>query len=736
MPNNYTWISIAVLIILFASLLSADDKLPLRVGEKQGTIRLDGDLHDAGWQKALSFELKYEVAPGENSEAPVKTTVYLTYDKEFLYVAFRAEDADPAAVVANYRDRDSLSGDDYVGIEIDTFNNEKSSFSFYANPLGIQSDSTNNETEYSSGESWDAIWESAGQLTEFGYIVEMKIPFAIIRFPGSGEEMTWGLFATRSYPRNVVHVFRNARVDRGRNCDLCQAWKIMGFEGVKPGKNIEVTPTFSALKLEGREPFPEGTMNEIDSTGDFGVSGSWGVTPNSTFSGAINPDFSQIEADSLELDINRQFAIYYDEKRTFFLEGEEFFKGLHTRTIADPEWGAKYTHRQGGNSFGLITARDRITNLLLPGAEGSAQTSVNRENSATSMRYTRDIWNRSTVGFVMTDRRGGDYSNNLLGFDGTLRFGNHDTLTFDFAHTRTRYEEQMALDYDQPLGEFSGNSVSLNYEHSTRNWAHVASYTEYDDNYRADMDFISQTGYRNFYAAAGPVLWGDKDDFYKRITWSIDFNYVEKKDGSPLEKRWITALIANLPMQTLIFTGANHATSWYLGERYELTSGHLLASTKPLSILKLTSRFIHGDGIDYLGKRLGKNLILGGNIFLDLGRHFHLEGKYTYTNFRVNSQRLYLTNTVEGKLLWQINANAYLRTIVQFADIRRNQDLYAISLDETARRFFGQVLFSYKLNPRTVLYLGYNSNSRGTQDISLTQDSQMVFFKVGYAFLM
>jgi hypothetical protein len=726
-----------LITISFISIISyADDKIPLRITEKAGAIHLDGELTEEAWQRALKIDLRYEIDPGKNSEAPVKTTVFITHDQEFLYVAFRAEDTDPKAVVANYRDRDNLSGDDYVGIELDTFNIEKSSFSFYSNPLGIQSDSTDNETEYSSGESWDAIWESAGQLTSYGYSVEMKIPFSVLRFPDSGEEMVWGIFATRNYPRNVVHTMRNARVDRGRNCQLCQAQKLVGFQGVKPGKNIELTPTFSALKLDGRQPFPQGDLNQIDSTGDFGISGRWGVTPNSTFSGAINPDFSQIEADSLELDINRQFAIYYDEKRTFFLEGEEFFKGLHTRTIADPKWGAKYTHRQAGNSIGFLSARDRVTSLLLPGAEGSDQTTLQQENSATSLRYTRDIWNRSTMGVVVTDRRGGNYANDLFGIDGTLRLGRHDTLSFDLAHTRTRYEDEMAEAFGQPKGEFSGNSLALNYEHSTRNWTHAASYTSYDNDFRADMDFISQVGYRNFYLGGGPVWWGGKDDFYKRITWSLDYYYSEKQNGSPLERSWVTAVIAYLPLQTIIFSGMNNANVWFAGDEYNLTGGHFIASVKPLPYLKITNGFIYEEGIDYLGRRPGQRLTYNNRAFLDIGRHLRLETKYVYTSFSVDDKRLYLTNTLEGKLLWQINANTYLRTILQFADIRRNQDMYAIAVNDINRRFFGQLLFSYKLNPRTVLYLGYNSNSRGTDVYGLTQDSQMFFFKVGYAFLM
>lgn len=724
------------LTFCFSTLLSAQEQTPLQVPKASGLIMVDGFLQEEAWDNALKIEIPYEIFPGENSPASVKTYIYITYDHEFLYVAFRAEDPDPVSLRANYRDRDNLDGDDYVGFEIDTFNDEKSSFSFQVNPLGIQADSSYNETGSGGGENWDAIWESEGQLTEWGYAVEMKIPFAVIRFPDSGEKMIWGLFASRNYPRDVVYGFRNTKLDRGRNCEMCQSQKIVGFEGVKPGQNIEIAPTFSAISLGSRDPFPNGEMREVDSTSDFGVSGTWGVTPNSTLSAAINPDFSQIEADSLELDINRQFAIYYDEKRAFFLEGDEFFKGLHTRTIADPQWGAKYTLRQGKNSLGFISARDRITNLVFPGAEGSDQTSLDQENVASSIRYSRDIWNRSTVGAVFTDRRGGDYKNNLFGLDGTIKIGNHDSLVFDLRHTRTQYGDDLAAEFGQPLNEFSGNALSLAYEHGTRSWSHAASYEEFDENYRADMDQVSQVGYRSLYLGAGPVWWGGKDDLLKRLSWSVDYNLQERKDGRMLLRSLASSVIAQMPMQSLLFFGLHKNRSWFAGDRYDLAGGHFMAGVKPLPYLRFSGGVRYAEAIDYLGRRPGKQLVLSHLTFLDLGKHLHLETRYVYTNFQVSGERLFLTNTLEGKFIWQINTNTYLRMILQFADIRRNQEMYSIAVNDINRKIFGQLLFSYKLNPRTVLYLGYNSNSRGTEDIGLTQDSQMLFFKVGYAFLM
>jgi hypothetical protein len=154
----------------------------------------------------------------------------------------------------------------------------------------------------------------------------------------------------------------------------------VGFAEASPGRNIELDPTLSALATQAREGFPDGSFSATDTTPEIGLTGTWGITPDLTFTGAVNPDFSQVEADSAQLDINTQFALFFPEKRPFFLEGGDLFSTrlnvVHTRVVTDPDWGAKLTGKLGANAIGLFIARDTITNLIFPGSESSSTASV------------------------------------------------------------------------------------------------------------------------------------------------------------------------------------------------------------------------------------------------------------------------------------------------------------------------------------------------------------------------
>ncbi len=209
-------------------------------------IDVDGRLDEAPWQGPPTFELEYETQPAENGPAPVRTEVWIGYDLNNLYVAFRAHDPEPMQIRARLSARDNAFQDDFVGVVLDTFNDQRRAFEFFANPLGVQMDLTQNEMTGGEDDSWDAIWDSAGRLTETGYSVELRIPFSSLRFPKGEEGMTWGIDAVRFYPRNQRHRLALHPLERGNNCYLCQEDKLVGFVGVEPARSIELDPTLTA----------------------------------------------------------------------------------------------------------------------------------------------------------------------------------------------------------------------------------------------------------------------------------------------------------------------------------------------------------------------------------------------------------------------------------------------------------------------------------------------------------
>jgi len=171
-----------------------------------------------------------------------------------------------------------------------------------------------------------------------------------------------------------------------------------------------------------------------------------------------NPDFSQVEADVAQLNVNTRFALFYPEKRPFFLEGADFFLtpfgAVFTRTVADPTWGGKVTGKIGRSAVGFFASEDRINNLLFPSNQGSGSTSLEEKVYAGVFRYRYDVGHGSTLGALYAGRAGGDYYNHVGGFDGFFRLGSKDQITFQYLRSQSRYPNKLSLDFGQNLGDF------------------------------------------------------------------------------------------------------------------------------------------------------------------------------------------------------------------------------------------------------------------------------------------
>ena len=439
-----------------------------------GEIEIDGRLDEGFWERAARIPIAYETRPAENQPAPVETEALIFYDTRYLYVGFRAKDPDPKAIRAHLSDRDTAWSDDFVGIVLDTFNDERRAVQFFANPLGVQMDMFNDDVNRRESESWDAIWDSAGRITEFGYEVEMAIPFHQLRFPAGRGDQVWGVDAVRFYPRGDRHRLASQPMDRNVSCYLCQISKMQGFNGISPGRNLEINPTLVSGAVEERADFPEGDFTDSGVDTEPGLTVSWGVTPNLSLAATLNPDFSQVEADVAQLDLNSQFTLFFPEKRPFFLEGADFFETrlntVFTRNVSDPDWGVKLTGKQGKHGIGVFAAQDSITNLLFPGSQGSDADTFQFETSDTALRYRRDFGKSSALGGVFTSRTGGDYSSFLGGFDGRYRLNDKDTIEVQVLGSQTEYPLEIAEDYDQPEGEISDLAYQLRYSRNSRDW--------------------------------------------------------------------------------------------------------------------------------------------------------------------------------------------------------------------------------------------------------------------------
>jgi hypothetical protein len=710
---------------------------PYQVPRSESAIRIDAVLNEPAWENAFKLELRYEVSPGENVDPPVRTEVLLTYNDEVLFAAFRCHDPDPAAIRAHVSDRDNIGGDDWVGIILDTFNDKRRSYDLLVNPLGVQEDFIESQ---SGGGSWDAIWNSAGQITEWGYIVEMAIPFDQLRFQRRDGKQVWGFDAVRRYPRSQSHHIGAFPRDRSNSCYLCQAVRIEGFQGAKPGRNIEISPTVVGVRTDVRNDWPNGDFEEYNEDGEVGVTVAWGLTPNMTLSGTFNPDFSQVEADAFQLDINQPFALYYSERRPFFVESMDFFRTLkdvvYTRAIRDPQWGVKLTGKEGVNTFGTFVVQDEMTNLIFPGSESSSSTSLKYKSAASVLRYKRDIGNRYTIAAYITDREADDYHNRLIGFDADLRLTWKDQIQLQLLASSTKYPEETAVQFEQNKESFEDRFIAFEYDHNTRSLSWWLDYDEVGPEFRADLGYIPRVGYRNIEGGSFYTWNAPSGSWWSTIMAGIELNYYEDWDQKPIDRGGSAWFYYSGISQTSLNAQYGHYREAYNGFMFDLNTYYVSASIRPTGQFWAGISVSFGDRIDYSNTRPGDRLRLVPYAGFNLGKHLRLRLNHTFERMSVDLGRLYSANISGLTARYHINTRAFFRAILQYVYYDYSPENYTYEVDPEYKCFSAQLLFAYKFNPRTMLYLGYNGNHFGTEQGDLVQFDRTFFMKLGYAWII
>ncbi|MBI4169779.1 MAG: carbohydrate binding family 9 domain-containing protein [Acidobacteria bacterium] len=717
----------------------------------------------------MRLTLPYEVFPGENLEARASTEALLIYDDTFFYAGFRVRDPDPGRIRARFTDRDTAFQDDFVGVALDTFNDGRRAFEFFVNPLGVQMDLVVDDVSGNEDPSWDAIWNSAGRLTEDGYTVEIAIPYTSLRFQRIRSDQTWGLDLVRVYPRDRRFLFALNRRDRNVNCYVCQLSKIVGFEGAEPGRNLEITPTLTMIRTDSRtvesgSPVPPLQRGDPDS--DLGLTARWGLSPNLTLSGAVNPDFSQVEADVAQLDVNEQFALFFPEKRPFFLEGSDFFdtplRVVYTRTVIDPAWGLKLSGKEGRNALGFFVAQDEVTNLLFPGSQGSSATLLQQEASGAVFRYRRDFGRSSTVGALLTGRRGEDYRNAILGVDALLRPRDTDTIRLQLLASETRYPDPLAVDFEQPQGKFSDLAFDGSYFHGERDWSVYLLYRDLGQNFRSDLGFIPQVDIRRPEVGYERRFWGDPDDWYSRIAFGGNYDQTEDREGRLIEREieaWGQLLG---PLQSFLSVGGGHRLRGFRDALLDQGFVNVFFEMQPTKEVRFGLEggwskkidFAFVDPTDPGAARQGDETRLAPFLRLEPGRHLRINLSHEARQLHRDEGRLFRAELSELRMTYQMSLRAFLRAIVQYTHVERGVSLYpecatsgsppgpvpSCDLLPESRDLFAQLLFSYKINPLTAIFVGYTDSRAafqeiGLEEVPLTRTDRTFFFKIGRAWV-
>ncbi len=720
-------------------------------------------MDEPQWQQALQVPIRFLTAPQDEGEAEVYTMGYLFDDGSTLYVAFDAHDATPAKIRAAYRNRDQIWGDDVVGLKLDTYGNQQLAYQFFVNPLGSQADAIENAVTGRESSAWDGHWQAYGRITEHGFRVEMAIPLHILNMPttAGAKNMTFEL--VRFLPRDQQLRISSAPIKRNNRCMVCQMTPVSGFASAQRSRSLVVAPALVTGIAQGRDLATDSDWQSQNNT-ELSLDVKWGITPDLTLNATLNPDFSQVEADAAALSINNPFTLFFAEKRPFFTENADYFASpwnlVHTRNIAEPNAGAKFTGRMAQHTFGVFSTDDQQTTVLIPGNLGSriAQLQGSSQNHALSYSYAAS--SNLTVGALLTQRSANDYRNTVLSLDNNWRISPHDTLTLQWVATQTQYPQYLAaqLSHEAALrvnadDTLQGQGYRLNYLHQQRNWHAYLRYQKRDKDFRADLGFLPETDWQEL-ALGGDYTWFfTKPQRFHRFRILNHAFASQNAAGEFLAKKLESYAILSGQMNSTLELGSfvrqrvgNRQDQSLLTiagntERYNEYGLHLFAEIRPHRDLNMYLYWQEAEVLDLTNERLSDQQHIIANASYSANQHLDIRLRHTLTEMRYLSAQVFTAHLTDLRLTWQFNNQSFLRLALIYRQLDRNLDNYEAAwqsaFQRRQRNLTSQLLYSYQLNPQTVFFIGYGDNAfEDDQQVDLKRDQRSAFVKMSYAWLL
>ncbi|SMF38643.1 hypothetical protein SAMN02745866_02455 [Alteromonadaceae bacterium Bs31] len=739
---------------------------------------IDGILDEPEWQSATRISADYETNPREGAPAVVKTLAYAYSDGKSLHVAIHSFDPDPSKIRARLVDRDVAWDDDLAGFSVDTFNDKRTAYEFYVNPKGAQIDARIRENNgRDDDDSWNAIWYGAAKITDDGWIAEISVPFNALRFPATSSAdnkgtQQWGFAIFRKYPRDISRWSTSHKRNPDNRCHLCQFHTMAGFKDLKPGSNFRLTPTLTTVREEYKDTVP-GDWQNGEQKMEAGLDMRWGITQNSVINATINPDFSQLEADEAQLEVNTTFALEVPERRPFFLDGADYFTTnlfelVQTRNIVNPDYGAKLTGKSGNHSYGAIVANDNVTNFILPGNQSSELVELykNPENpeqderaksTISIARYRLDLANNNNIGALITNRQGENYKNALFSLDGDVWFSDVDLLSYQIAHSDSLNPEQVQTGYGVAEKQ-TGSAAKLKYFRNTWDYHLIASYEEVDTDFRSDLGFIVEADYKKLETEGRLKYYGEKDDFLTKYFFYAQYGYTDDKQGKRLKDEYELSAVFEARMQSKLDMDLEVNKEFYSnefnveGEYFDTNLLDIEFDISPSSLISMEFEVEVGDQIDFANAQLSDSIKASSLFDLRLGPHLNLLFTHRFRTLKVDATEyqgtqfkagtLFEANQIDFRTYYQFTIRSQLKLIVLYTDVKRNPELYRANFDDdpdndlgaTDKSFSTQLIYSYKINPQSLIYLGYADG--GFQDDALDnieRDRRAVFAKFSYA---
>jgi hypothetical protein len=691
---------------------------------------IDGRLDDASWTGAAHITQFVQRRPLDGAPASERTDVYIAYDSDRLYFGIRAHYSEPSLVRANRVDRDQIWNDDRVSVIFDPFRDQQRGYRFAVNAYGVQGDAlvasggTGAAAAASASGpgdlSWNVLFASAGMLTSDGWTAEFAVPFKSLRYParGAGEVHQWGLQIERDIEGKDESVVW-APLSRDVMSELGQMGSLDGMTNLSTSRNLELLPTVTAIqvgRLNAAGDFQSDTVKEA------GANLKYGVTSNLTFDFTYNPDFSQIESDRQQIEINQRFPVLYPELRPFFLEGQEIFRVpgpvtfIHTRTIVDPRYGAKLSGKIGKTTVGLLVANDEA-----PGKVDNRQDAAfGRTAQFIVGRARYDLYRESTASVIFTNREFMNQHSRAIGGDGDFAFG----------RTHRFFARVIATDHRDAAGvQRRGYFYDFNLRKAGRNVSYSLISNAISPDLRTDVGFVRRTDQRQTLGNISYRWWPET----WLISWAPRLNHMRNYqfDGTLQEETSGATVNFSFAKNITAEAGITRDMERFRSIDFWKTRYSAAAIIATSRRLTVTATMNAGDQIRFV-----TDPFLGSTTAWDVAIALRPVPRFQ-SDFSVAASRFVDTRNRRDEFDVKI-----LRSLSTYQFTERLL-LRNITEHNTLEKTVGEnLLLTYRVNAGTVFYLGFDTRYRHGDQINpalfprdtYRRTNRAVFTKLQYLF--
>ncbi len=655
---------------------------------------IDGILDDDAWRGgALETGEWLSYNPLHGNAIPQQTKVWISYDADYLYFAFQCDDPQPAGIKTSITRRDNIWSDDWVGLSLDALGTGQASYHLMVNPSGVQLDMLNSAAG-GEDQSPDFVWDSAGRLNQSGYAVEMRLPLQTIRFRG-GSDLRMGILFWRRVSRTGVSVAWPP-LEPGKW--VFEKHASLRFPELQPRLTRELIPSTTYARNEVREsPVLWGSA---DDELDFGLSGKYGITSTVTLDATINPDFSQVESDAFQVEVNQRFPIFFSEKRPFFMEGAGIFTlagqgndnslqaAVHTRRIVDPVFGAKLTGSLGRFAFGTLSALDQA-----PGREVEPDhPDFGKDRLFNILRGQYSLGPSNYLGALVVDSEFAGGFNRVLGTDLSWRVNDTQRVSGFLLGSATR----------QPRAEntTTGIGAQAGYEYSTRKLVLVGYGEHYDSDFEMQTAFINRVGITGGWGFAEYSFYPDKK--YPWLLRISPFSFTQggqDRNAGGNELLQVTGARVSFTRQGFLRVDRFDGFETWAGQRFDRGNWRTQGGVQLYRWLSLNGQYFTGAAVFYDPTDPFQGEVQDGrlNVTFQPSGRFTQSLEYRRVSFDREStgEPVYDLDIINSRTTYQFTRQFYVRGIVQY--------------DSSRYRVLTDFLASYELRPGTVAYIGYGS---------------------------